>query len=235
MPIFNALGASTKPIVLQLPGLQGWYDGNDVNGNGTAVADNTLISTCIDKSGLGHHVTAVGSARPTFKAAIQNGKGILRFDGVANTLTTTVFSSSTIFTITVVSKLSNTTPGPLAIYNGSSGSNGYGYFSNTNRGILFGGHTEKDDGAVTTNYEIVTITYDGSTSLMYLNGVSQSLTNAATAPGAPTGTFAIGSQGAGNFWVGDIAEIIFRSTYLSTQYLQPEWAYLSGKWGIAVP
>lgn len=235
MPIFNALGATSRATILQLPNLIGWWDANDPNNNNTQPANNASVSIWYDKSGNGNNVSGSGGQIPTYKTSILNSKPIIRFDGIANTLISSLFTSSTQHTITVVSNVSNAAPAQIVVYNGASGSNGYGYFINTARQILFGGHAQKVDGVDTTSFEIITLTWDGSTSLFYLNGVSQVITNAATAPGTPTSQFSIGSQGSGNFMGGDIAEVIFHTSALSTQYLQPEWAYLSGKWGIAVP
>jgi hypothetical protein len=47
-----------------------------------SVADNTNVQTWDDKSGNGHNATqATASSRATYKATIQGGNGILRFDG----------------------------------------------------------------------------------------------------------------------------------------------------------
>ena len=65
-----------------------WYDANDATTlydattGGSLVAADGLIARWEDKSGNARHLTQSNSAlRPTYKANVQNGKNIVRFDG----------------------------------------------------------------------------------------------------------------------------------------------------------
>lgn len=66
--------------------LMAWYDGTDPNGNGTLPSNNTEVTPWKDKSGNGRDVDRngiVGTGAEFFTNQI-NGRGILRFDGLAD-------------------------------------------------------------------------------------------------------------------------------------------------------
>src|SRR5437667_2657547 len=58
-------------------GVAGWYRSMDL----TTLADNDPVSTWTDRTSNHYDATGTGTARPTFKTNILNGKPALRFDG----------------------------------------------------------------------------------------------------------------------------------------------------------
>ena len=66
--------------------LAGWYDASDQSSvrdiGGSVITDDGLAYTWRDKSGNERHAVAVGPGyRPTWKAGVQNGLGVIRSDG----------------------------------------------------------------------------------------------------------------------------------------------------------
>lgn len=236
MTIYNPHGSSSIPIVKQLPGLVGWYDANDPVGNGTQFSNNANVTEWYDKSGLGNNVTQALSTPPTYVLNIQNGLPVMSFAGTTNSyFTSNILTSNLTHTITLVSCATTLTNTGIAVYNGNSGSGGYGYYLEDNlRSILYGGKAQKNDGDDSGAWQIITMTWNATTSVFYLNGTSQSLTSGTTAPATPTGNFQIGANGTGgNTWIGYIGEVIVRNIALTLSQYQAELVYLSGKWGIA--
>ncbi len=67
-----AIAQITDPTVI--PNLVLWVDGKDINNTGVQPANGALVTLWVDKSGLGHNLTAPSSQAPTFEAT--------GFDGV---------------------------------------------------------------------------------------------------------------------------------------------------------
>jgi len=189
--------------------------GDSLNG---VLANGDPVATWTDESGAGNNATQSTGNRPTFHTAVVNGRSVVR--GAAGkflSIATSVTSNVQHTMIAVLKKSSADAAVPL--YNGDAGSNGYGFFQNTNlRGILYGGVVAKNVGTVsTTDFEIWITTWDGANTALYINGVEQlDLPDPSTAPaGAPSGgTFVMGLSG-GNNWVGDVAELIVVDNVIS--------------------
>jgi hypothetical protein len=75
-----------------LTGLQLWLDAADsstiLEGAADTAEDGDLVTEWSDKSGNARHATATTTARPTYRAASQNGRGTLEFNGSSNFLAT---------------------------------------------------------------------------------------------------------------------------------------------------
>jgi hypothetical protein len=88
-------GGSPSFSPADIAGLALWLDASDAAtlfqdaaGTTPAVADNDPVGRWADKSGNGRHVTqATAGSRGTLKTAVQNGRGVVRFDGTADHLT----------------------------------------------------------------------------------------------------------------------------------------------------
>jgi hypothetical protein len=220
------------------PGLLGWWEGDDPNGNGILPANGAAISTWYDKSGLGHHLTqAIVANQPTFDANSLNGRGTIRYANTDKRLMTPQFyDSDVVFTATVVSKLDSVTdlPNQHIWYVGNTGApNGYGYvinlFGDTTRDIFIGSDI-LSDGYATDQWEIVTICYDGNGFYaMCVNGVFQDVSEPGTPPEPPTDDFNVGVIITGN-----IAGLIFRNAVPHDSLILADQQYFARKWGIAV-
>jgi len=92
-------GSSFNP--LSISGLQLWLDASapetlfDATSGGSLVAADGGVARWEDKSGNGRHATqATSGNRPLRKTGVQNGRGVLRFDGANDSLATPAFHIS---------------------------------------------------------------------------------------------------------------------------------------------
>jgi hypothetical protein len=204
-----------------------------------AQADNTPVTTWNDSSGLGNNVTqATGSAQPTYRTNVVNGMPVVRGDGGDHLSKASVVTPNEQHTIMIVLKVSGTNSA-APFYNGNAGANGYGFFQDGSgtRGVLFGGAVAKSDGTPSaTNFEIWTHQWNGSNSTFWVNGVEETLTDTATAPGAPPNgdTLVMGLAGS-NQWNGDVAEILVWDNVISAPDRTTAHDYLGAKYAITVP
>jgi hypothetical protein len=189
-------------------------------------SDGDLIATLTD-SIAGNNGTAAGSARPTLKTGANglNGRNVLRFDGVANSLTLgSNITGVNTYTIAVVMKRTGADMCPLGTSNflpgllrtaaeiGTGDANNYQLAANT-----------------ATGWEIIIAGRSANNSFGTRNGTTLSFTaNVAN----PTGTTfsRIGSR----FYVfsnGDFADIIYWPAALTNQQMLDATANLNATWG----
>lgn len=227
----------TQPPLI-VPGLEEWLDGNDPAGNGVQPAHLSSIATWVDKSGRFNNATqASGANQFLFNANYSGNKGSLTLNGTSSFMTAPVILTS-LHTVFIVHQPSSL-PAPDAIifHNGTTASSGFGYMKRiTNRTILFGGANYKVDSAINLNKVLISFVWNGGTSVMWVNGSSTALTNAATAPIMAAGSLTIGADngGASLFYAGTISEILIYNNPLTTANRQYIERYLSNKWGIAI-
>jgi len=225
-----------------IPGCSLWLDGTDPAGTGIAPANNSIVSTWVDKSGTGNNGTSYGS--PTFVTSAVNSKPSISFDG-----STQRFSGPITNTGTTVS----------AFAVGSMNSGGaYGR-------IITLGSTTNYDGGITPLYFIAimrlgttqnlqsyryttatanstTLTYnapfqagtvvDGTNDILYVNGTGGTSSSS-------TGSFGYTQYGVGRepytqaeFFQGYISEIIVYNAALTAAQRQSIEGYLGWKWGV---
>jgi hypothetical protein len=237
-----------------------WLDANDASTlydattGGSLVTADGAVARWEDKSGNARHATqATSGARPLRKAAVQNGRDVVRFDG-GDVLVTPSFSTagfvsgSTILVVTNPTFTNNTIYRPLIRIEPS----------NTN-GIQ---HEASNDSVVNSRSKLEAFVQNTSNTLfratpsattttgwrMLASVVTTSditLFSDGTINGGPTaitGTIKTGSSDVlrvaadvtNNFWLGDIAEILVFPTALSTTDRQAVESYLATKWGITL-
>ena len=229
------LPAQNAPPV---PGYLLWNDANDVNGNNTNPANSTALSTWVDKSVGNNALQSTGADQPLFKTNIQNGKPGVLFNGSTTLMVGNVVSSNLIHTMFVAgSSLANAAYNFFS--NGDTQTNGFAigaYNPGTKEDGLryFGAPGDKYDGPITVAPCRMTGSWDGTTSAFYLNGTSQSITNATAAPVTPTLYYVLGNVflNNGSKLNGYIFEVIYYPFLLSTAQRQDVDSYLSVKWSI---
>jgi hypothetical protein len=197
--------------------------------------DGDPVSSWPDSSGNGHNATQTGSARPTFKTNIVNGKPIVRFTsaGLSGLNLATTIPGNTAFTCITVQKiaasgsaqisLAATDAAPFGVIQTSGDT-----FASDRAGYL---HTSNEY----LGFHIFIATLDGSGGgTIYGDG---------TVIGGPAGA----NSGTGDFGFigyrpspaaysnGDIAEILFCNAGLTATDRQNAEKTLGTKYGISVP
>ena len=196
-------------------GLEAWYKADSLWTPPALLNDGDPVSMWPDFSGLGHNATQTGTARPTFKTNIINGKPVVRFTsaGLQGLNLAALISGASPWTIFAVTKqatsssqiVSLANEGTSAIWGPLQGADGVIYIRDR------GGYDTTGNLALAT-FQILTGISSG-VRFLWSNGTSASI-------GAPVGSpntldfIALGYRpgvGSGFYSDGDIAEIIFYS------------------------
>lgn len=209
---------------LSIPGLALWLDASRLT-----LADLDPVTTWPDLSGNARDATqATAAKKPTFKTAIQNGKSVVRFDGVDDVLATSLAYAGTM-TVIVVGRRNGTAPSasrrlwsfkPQASFY-DNGTGWQWYLADT--GGSFGG-------ASGTMSVLATI-LNGSSSATYINGgAPATFTPNATAL-TDTQFVLVSSNATGaDLLAGDITELLIYNSVLSAANRQKVEAYLRNRW-----
>lgn len=208
----------------------------------TAAEDDGDVVGSWDDVLAGDEVTQSTTAnKPTLKLNIQNGMPVLRFDG--NDYLQGPFTNggqlTQPITVFVIAQLD-----AGSVDDGNS-HRPLDSDDNTNR-ILLGQRAQAgadtwsvyfgtflDDGASDSNWNIWTVVANGASSAIYINGGSAGGTGDAGTDAADGITMGGDYAGAGNFWTGDIGDIlIFDNAALSAADLNEVGQYFADRWNI---
>lgn len=213
------------------------------------LADATAVATWPDKWGSGLDLTqAPGGSQPTYKTAIQNGLGVVRFDGNDSVAKSAVnFSAYTAMTVVMVVKETN-----------NSGARTMASFGN--RGVDTGSwqlqsanitgtlecycyrtaNSQYRAPSIGSAWHVVAARFDfalaSGEALGWVDGVS---TGSVVADGDNSGAFGASLQlivgahsGVGNWWTGDIGHVLIYGNALAAANVQALTTGLRAKWGI---
>jgi len=203
-----------------IPGLQLWLDA----GQGVTKDENDLVSEWTDLSGNNNNATGVGTGRPLLVDNEINGEPVLRFNGSTNGMEIPNLNAASNFTLFVVMKSEIPSASTLVL---------------TNDPIQFG--FRPDSSSFITIYSQREASYSDYVSneanVVTLNSNPSLWTNGIEASYGPTRNFGglgywIGRRDSGNYYSGDIAEIIIYNSELSTTDREAVEAYLIDKYGI---
>ncbi len=220
--------ASFSPT--QIAGLQLWLKADAIVG----LSDGDPVATWPDSSGNANDATqATGGAQPTYKTNIQNGNPIVRFDGSADFMSLTSSVSSVLpYTVFAVYK-KRVSGGLMPIMTSSMTSALYTWldFSDGNAYIQSRGNSYFFVAANYTTFKIISqISQASDNEAAWVNGAAQSLTT-----GAPAGAafdFDLIVKRGTDFGDGDIAEVLFYNSVLSTTDREKVQNYLNSKYAI---
>lgn len=239
VPIFSPTSVS---------GLVAWYDffspgslWKDTARTVSVGVDADVILGVTDKSGAGNHLSEATNG-PAYKVNIQNGKGVARFDGTNDVLTTTIatFATATVFAIVVPRALSisaryrvatTDVAGPdLEIWD-ISGNNVFraGTYNQFTVGS-FQAPTFDPTTAVVGTPDVLAMKYDGSEVWLLRNGTKTTSTYAG-GNFSTSSTLCIGHLNGGQFLNGDIGEVLVFNSGLSVANINLIGNYLATKWG----
>jgi len=209
------------------------------------ICDGSSVQTWSDRSGNGNNaIQATGANRPQIKSGVQNGKPVVRFDGINDGLNTSLTASRTnvpeLSVLTVAKAVSDSTARSIWSFDGTTGgyNRGLGVWSTQPNYNLQGG-SGSNTLTVNTNtnqYNLLTANYSTSNSnyYLYINGTENAKGNAETA-GGNNNTLSIGYiplSGGSQFINGDIPEVILFNSTLSTQDRQTVETYLNTKYNL---
>lgn len=191
-------------------------------------ADNDPIGTLIDSSGNAN-ATASGSARPTYKANIQNGVGVARLDGVDDLMSfaSLALTNGTVFIVQKLASIGKTAfwlstdDGNFQSLQWNGSDNIYWLDDAANVGVHLS-HTQD------TNWHIFTLQDDGVNFNLNDNGSDSTVAlNAGT-----TTLNIIGARDGGAFLEGELAEIIIYTSILTAPQMTQVRNYLNSIYAV---
>ncbi len=226
--------ASPPPIPQQVPGLRLWLAADKILG----LSGGAAVATWADASGRNNDATqTTAGAQPTYQTAVINGLPVVRFDstGTADWLNlgTTDFLAATngvgaiaFFAVTAMSSTDATTRDYLSISTptganarlkaGQRAPAGAGVWGMTARRADADAAASIEDGTDNTAWHVhgAVMDYANGAGFLYLDGAqigtNAALTSAGTTAATNSVAAAVGARGdgLGEFWPGDIAELI---------------------------
>lgn len=227
-----------------ISGLQLWLDASDA---ASVTLNGSTVSQWSDKSGGNRHATqGTANNQPTYTTNAVNGRPALSFDGTNDSFRSTAAlgSSHSVFAVVKmnVRKIAGIVAGGNADQADLIYGDGSSAFSGTRYGAFGVARAVYGGGTITTSvYQVVTAVLSGGTLpsnlSMWTNGTGGVVTTvtAGTAPNAKLdASIYIGTSAGNHFLNGDIAELIFYTSALSTSNRQRVERYLGTKYGITV-
>jgi len=215
-----------QPSVL-LPAM--WLDADDIS----TITIATGVSEWRDKSGNGRNATqSTAGSQPAYTNNALNGKNVLTSIGSAKrlNLANRTVSNSTFFMVLNDSR--NTGFAVAFILNGGSGTKVHNLLTHFAGFNKWGSYTTTDRPAnsdINTNYAIASVENNATDFVFYkdgkFDGTQSNSGNAFT-------TSHIFNDQYGSFFTGNIAEILFFDSVLTTSNREIIEGYLAWKWGL---
>lgn len=274
MPILTssvrrAFSAGSRPFTItstaQLPNLEVSYNAGVIDANtfnSGLITSGTEVSAWHNAGGLtSRDWNSLANARPEWFANIQNGKGVVRFNGTTSGTPTgedaDTNESLTINPIGYLQSLTGVTQ--VLVFRSLSTSAGTRYACSTDVGGFqwgqngtqwIGGFANAtftvDTLVADTNFHHVVLWYDGTQTgnanrlKVRIDGAPTTLTFTGTVASATSSTskyFYGGATGTGatnqtNFWIGDIGELFIWTRTLTTPEVVAMEEYLSNQWAV---
>lgn len=219
-------GAAFDPA--SVAGLQAWYK---ADAGTSTTTDGVAISQWNDQSGNTRHLAqATGSLQPLYKAAIQNGQPVVRFDGTDDVLTATFTLNQTVHLFAVLVFRIAYAGNAIAVCGNNASNNGSLFRTSSTDVSLFAGSTGC---AVTTTpqaWHSYSGLFNGVSSENRVDGGTASTGNAGVNAFAGL-TAGAGTGGAPQPAAADIGEILAYSPSLNAADRQSVESYLRAKWG----
>ncbi|MDB2414011.1 LamG domain-containing protein, partial [Flavobacteriaceae bacterium] len=205
----------------------------DASHSSTIEENGGKVSQWNDKSGNGHHATqSTESLKPISGTRTINGNNALKFDGTDDRLENSSLTTGQPFSVFAVIKDDISSGSFRTWWSGDSGGN-RSFLQNNNGNIrTMWADSNVSNGSSTTNNEIWTAEFNGSSSVLYVDGT-------------PGTTGNVGDNSINGFWIGEengssepnwnglIGEILIFDAILSEADRQKIEGYLAHKWGLA--
>ena len=225
------IAAGNKWTPKNLANLELWFTADKITG----LSDGDAVASWPDSSGNSRDATqATSGRRPIYKTSTLNGKPVVRFTAAnAHRLVSAFSDIAQPTTLFIVYSISANTGTYQRIIDGTvSGKRQNLYWYNNKIGENAGSSLEYNK-TIPFSHLILSVLCNGASSQIWGNGTSQVSGNAGTQVlnGMSIGSYYDGSV---QHFNGDIAEIVYYSSALSTTDRQKVEKYLSDKYGIAV-
>jgi hypothetical protein len=217
-----------------------WFDGMDINGNGTVPSNGSSVTTWNDKSGNGYNATvASGKVAATYSSAYN----ALNFATSNTGYQTSYPANPTNETMFVVFNNALPSSANNVIIGGQAGARGLGagysgsggatlnVVGNLNNGIVWLARTS--GGSYTSGTTaIVSSQFTSSSNSISLNGGTVSTGGAPGFSNATTTYLGVDTRTTAYYYIGYAMEIIFYNSVLSDSDKQKIEGYLAQKWGL---
>jgi hypothetical protein len=209
--------------------------------SGAPLVDGDTVAGWVDLAkpqSYAHAIQSTVANRPIYKTGIQNGRPVVRFDGVDDRLTSLVPADQNPFTLIAVVIRSTATDNDTIV--GPNNNGGVHFRINTagTLQILAGGVASigtSTDTVTTAKASVLAVTYDGvGRYVFYIDGRPAQLSRVAQALTGGT-TVNIGAFGASSDpFAGDIGEIVRWPRVLLGHDLKAAMLGLAAKWGVTL-
>jgi hypothetical protein len=235
-----------------LAGLTGWWDASDpstlfdATSGGSLVASDGTVARLQDKSGQGRHFTQSTSGnRPARKTSQQNGRDVLRFDGLDDRMTAVTFGTlftSTASTCFIVAKASAASSNSTDAFENdavfSEGGGSHGFFAVRQNSTVYSFGLSSSYAIASLSYSVgnwacLTTTHNGSTLTAVLNKLNSSSQSLSSRAFLGSATILGANYSVSRKFNGDVGEIIAYNVALSTADREKVEDYLMDKWGIS--
>lgn len=228
---------TSYPAPFLMPGLRLWHSAADPNNDGTQPANGASVSSILNKAGWGQNGSgqATGANQPIYTTNAINGRSGLTFDGINDSYqngATTIFALTSVYTFYAVIALSSSANTAQTIMSKGNSNTAPNFAFSINRSAANGkfsvyngtGWVDSTNSiTTTTDYNVVSATWDGATLKLYNNGTSLGITGTPGNLASSTQNLVIGGFGATstlNFFSGKILEVLFyKASHTSNQVI----------------
>jgi hypothetical protein len=229
-----------------VPGCALWLDAADPS---SLTLSGSSVSSWADKSGNGRNASqSTSSFRPVLQTNQQNGLSAIKWDGVDDRLDgslswptngqTTLFIAYNVTNISASQRVFDINGNSYGNFASPWGTTPMTYMSDALlwlAGASYPTNALYTQSTTSTGWRIYSVVFNGTSSLMWKNGVSMALSGSGASV-TPNGTaYTLGNYANGTsseMFSGHIGEVIFYSGNLSTTQRQQIEGYLSWKWGL---
>lgn len=219
-----------------------WLDAAD----SATITTATGVSIWADKSGNGRNATQTTGGKQPIRTNTINGKSVITFQGTDDTMSVANVADFNATSQTIIVVARQTTAANQSLYYKASSNSANGVLMRYRTGTTFwlyqkndnSGETLSNNANTNTNTNVYSVVLQPASQAGFVNGsapTSGLATNTLATAYDDTGAVWIGSRrDIGEYFVGDVCEILHWPRALSATERNRVERYLGGKWGITV-
>jgi len=231
----RASGFNPKSI----SGLSLWLDASD----SSSITTSTGVSVWADKSGNGRNATqTTGGKQPAYTNTI-NGRKVVSFLGVDDTMQIAANAAFNATSQTIIIVAKQSTGGNQSLWYKADGSSANGDIMRYRTGGVTFWHYQKNDGssetigtssATLSNVNVWSIVLEPTAQAGWTNGTAANTATVTTAYDNNSGPWLGSRRDIGEYFIGDIAEVLHWNRALTAAERQRVERNLGKKWGVTV-